>query len=414
MRASTTLIAAVITAAAAACTAEPAAEPTLESVIQNVLEPRCTFGSCHASPTTAAKLDLTPAKVCDALVNQPSCLFPARMLIVPGAPDDSFFFQKLTGQGLHEMPIGTNCSSESKSNLPMPYGAKALDDSDISLVHDWIAAGAQCAGTGDPGRTDALSIASFTASRGAPLAGESIALTVTLDKAAPEGGQRIAIATDTSALSAPLQVTVPAGQSTAKFEGLAMRPTSRFSIRVSAGDSSKEILLRVAGLDISEVLADPAGTDDRMQWVKLRNRSGVPLDLTGYQLRAGENNYDLVSLDLVGTIPPGGCFVVGGPTQSSANNEPVFGQANDFAPDLPHSGSQAAGFAVFDRNATRVEGVATPVDTMLVGANNQARLLGPDAEIAQPYCPTPAPGMSALRTGLGSCVEAQMQPRTCL
>src|SRR5688572_6443195 len=129
---------------AAACATDAPAEPTLENVIEKVLVPRCTFGSCHAAPTNAAKLDLTPARVCDTLINQPSCLFPDRMRIVPGSPEDSFFFHKLVGQGLHEMPTGDNCSTETKTNLPMPYGAKALADDEIELVHNWIAAGAQC------------------------------------------------------------------------------------------------------------------------------------------------------------------------------------------------------------------------------------------------------------------------------
>jgi hypothetical protein len=50
---------------------------------------------------------------------------------------------------------------------------------------------------------------------------------------------------------------------------------------------------------------------------------------------------------------------------------------------------------------------------MLVGESNAAQLLGPDADLLSPHCATPAPGMSALRTAAGTCVQAEMQPRTC-
>jgi hypothetical protein len=408
----TFIIAALVVFTAGACTTEESAEPTFEAVVEKVIAPRCTFGSCHAQPTMAADLDLTPEKACDTLVNQPSCLFPDRMRIVPGAPEESFFFHKLTGQGLHETPTGS-CSNETKTNLIMPYGASELTPDEIDLVHNWIAAGAKCSGTGGPARPTSPAISSFTANRPAPLAGESIAFTLTLDQAAKDGGQTIELETDTSVLAAPLQVMVPATLTTVKFEAFALRPTSRFTVRARTAESTKEIVLRVAGLEVAEVMADPIGTDDGTQWIKIRNRSVLPIDLTSYQLKAGENNYSLVTVNLTGTLPAGSCAVIGGPAQTGSNGEPVFTQLHDFTPNLPHTGTQAAGIALFDRNAAMVGGVVTPVDTMLVGANNGARLQGPDGEVANPYCGTPVPGMSALRTGARTCVQAQMQPSSC-
>jgi len=413
MRTNTFFITAVLAATAAACTTDAPEAPTFEAVMTRVIEPGCTFSSCHAAPTKAAQLDLTPERVCDTLINKPSCLFPDRMRVVPGHPEESFFFHKLTGEGLHEAPTGSDCSSATTTNQIMPYGAKGLGDDAIELVHNWIIAGAECKGTGPTGPSGPA-IASFTANHGAPLAGEPFAFTVTLDRAAPEGGQQIYVDTSSGALSAPLQVTVPATKTTVQFDGIAMWPTSRFTIRARSGESSKELVLRVAGLDISEVLADPFGNDEDLQWVKLRNRSSVSIDLNSYQLKAGQTSYDLVTVQLVGMLPPGGCAVIGGPTQSVANGEPIFTQPVNFTPDLPISGPRAAGFALFDRNAAAVGGISTPVDTMLVGANNYAQLVGPDAEIPSPHCARPAPGMSALRTGPGTCVEAMMQPRECI
>src|SRR5215211_1034499 len=99
MRSTKTLfVTAALLTATAACgsTDETTNEPaTFDAVMQQVIEPRCTFSSCHSNPTVAASLDLSPERACDTLVNQPSCLFPDRMRIVPGHPEDSFFFHKL-------------------------------------------------------------------------------------------------------------------------------------------------------------------------------------------------------------------------------------------------------------------------------------------------------------------------------
>jgi hypothetical protein len=409
--------AAVLVTAAAACdsTEETSTEPaTFDTVMQQVIEPRCTFASCHSNPTIAAALDLTPALACDTLVNQPSCLFPDRMRIVPGRPEDSFFFHKLTGQGLDEKPTGSCGGTE--TNLLMPFGASALSDGELQLVHDWIAAGAACTPSGKPGQPPAPkgpAVASITATRTAPVPGEAVVVTVTLDKAAPDGGQVIALEMDTTAMSAPVQVLIPAGSTSTRFEAYALRPTSRFPLRARTAAGSAELMLRVAGLDIAEVLSDPIGDDDQLQWIKLHNRGFLPIDLTGYRLKSGQGNYDLVNVALAGSIPAGGCVVIGGPVQSELNSQPLFSQVVNFTPDLPHAGSQAAGFAVFDSSASLVGGIATPVDAMLVGPGNDAKLLGPDAEIAAPHCGTPLPGMSALRTATGACVQSVMQPLAC-
>jgi hypothetical protein len=294
----------------------------------------------------------------------------------------------------------------------MPLGASEVSDDELALVHAWIAAGASC--TGKPSQDARPAVASITADSIAPLPGQFISITVRLDQAAPVGGQMLTFVTDPSVLSAPTQIMVPASTTSVRFDAYALRPTSRFTLQARTAQSVKEIVLRVAGLDIAEVMSDPVGDDDQLQWIKLRNRGTLEIDLTGYQLQAGQNNYNLVTMPLTGVIPPGGCVVIGGPMQSSANGHPTFSQLVNFTPDLPHAGNHAAGFAVFDSNAVPLGGIATPVDTMLVGATNDAKLLDPNGDITQPHCGTPASGMSALRTGASTCAAAQMQPSSCL
>ncbi|HWU89967.1 MAG TPA: hypothetical protein VN253_22045 [Kofleriaceae bacterium] len=411
----TNLVFALFVVAAAACgTTNEVAEPTMNNVFENVLAPRCTFSACHAAPTRAAHLDLTKGRACQELVNKPSCLFPNRMRIIPGHPEQSFFFHKLTGENLAEVP-SSDCSGE--TNALMPYGGTTLPDDEMALVKSWIAAGAPCeAGPDDtvkPPEPTMAAISQLTASKTAPLAGENIAFTVELDKPAPAEGQTIQIETMTSALFAPVSVFVPAGSTTARFDVNAARPTSRFVLRVKTGDSVKELVLRVAGIEVAEVLSDPIGDDDRFQWIKLRNRASVPISLAGYRLRVGQASYDYSSVPLVGAIPAGGCMVIGGPSSGYQNGDPVFGQVVDFSPDLPSSGAQARGYAVFDDGARPIDEVITPVDTMLVGVNNDAKLLGPDAEVAAPFCNSGPAGTTAKRTGAGTCAVAEMRPNQC-
>jgi hypothetical protein len=411
-RPSAILVAMALAATATACQTEQPIEPTFEAIVEQVVVPRCTFASCHSTQTNAAELDLTPDRLCDALINQPSCLFPDRMRVVPGKPEESFFYHKLANTGLHDLPTDS-CSDDAKTNLPMPYGAKLLSSEDLKLVHSWIAGGAQCELSGPLPIPAGPAIASITATKTAPLPGEAITVTITLDQDAPEGGEKVNIATGSNALDAPLLVTVPAGKKTAQFEAFAQRPTSRFALRASTEEGERSLTLRVAGLEIAEVLLDPEGADDQMQWIKLRNRGPNALNLSGYQLRAGQGSYGLMTMNLAGTIPAGGCGVIGGPIQGSANSSPTFLQAIDFAPDLPFLGAQATGVAVFDTGAGTVGGVATPVDAMILGTTNGG-LLDPDAEVAAPYCDKPATGFSASRTGARTCVQATLQPSSCL
>lgn len=410
------LLIALLTMAAAACgtteTSEPASEPTFQAVFDRVIAPSCTFGSCHASPTNAAALDLTAKSMCDALVNQPSCLFPDKMRVVPGAPEESFFFHKLSGEGMTETPTG-DCGG-TNTNLLMPYGAQQLAAADLALVHDWIAAGAQCESTGVVKPAPGAAIASLTMAEPAAVSGQMLTFTVALDGAAPAGGRTIRIGADSDALFAPVEITVPEGKESVRFFAYAGRPTARFALRARTGESMKELVLRIEGLEIVEVLADPTGDDDGLQWIKIHNRGALPVDLSTYRLRAGQTSYDFVSVALSGTLPEGGCAVIGAPLPHGADgNDELVSQVEKFSPNLPYGGEQAVGFALFDASAAPMGGVSTPVDTLLVGAMNDAELLGADGQVASPACGTPASGFSALRTATGTCEQAVAVPTSC-
>ena len=400
--------------ATAACSNDEVIEPTFDNVYERVLAPKCTFSACHAAPTKAAQLDLTKEIACRELVNKPSCLFPNRMRIIPGHPEESFFFHKLTGEGLADVP-SSNCSGE--TNALMPFGGSEIPEAEMQLVNAWIAAGASCDPGPDPKppiEVGPSPISELRPNRLVPIAGESITVTVTLERPAPSGGQMIEIEAKSPSVFAPERRYVEGGASTVEFDAYAGRPTSLFAIRVTTGASVKELVLRVGGLSVAEVLNDPLGDDDNLQWIKLRNLTSVAIDLSRYRLRIGQESYDQTGVQLSGSIPAGGCMVVGGPSSSFANGEPVIGLPADFSPNLPVSGAQASGYAVFDNDARPPAGqVLTPVDTMLFGVNNEAQLLGPDAEVPGPFCDGAPEGYTVKRTGAGACIISEMRPNQC-
>jgi hypothetical protein len=379
--------------------------------VQQIFDKSCSFGSCHGANKKAANLQLTADRACSELVDQPSFLFPDKKRVVPGNPDDSFLFHKLTGN-LSGTPVAATGFA---TNDLMPWRGTILADSDLELVRSWIEAGAPCdPGMNVPPKNDpnAVAISKITASTATPVAGQNVELTVELEKPAPDKGLNIVIEPMSTAMDAPKSVFAKPGETSVKFIAGVSRPTSRFALRVSAGESKKEIVLRVSGIQVAEVLSDPFGADDRYQYIKLRNTSDVAISLAGYRLNVGTTDYAYTTVALTGSLPAGGCMVVGGPSSGFQNGEASLGQVVDFTPDLPNA-SQVRGYAVFDDTARAIDGVTTPVDTMIVGTSGAPGLLNPDAQAASPFCSVAPEGFTMRRIGNGTCVISEMRPNQC-
>jgi hypothetical protein len=113
--------------------------------------------------------------------------------------------------------------------------------------------------------------------------------------------------------------------------------------------------LPTGDLWISEVMYDPAGSDDQYEWVELFNAGSTAIDLSDYELRWGGDTYgDYGTLVLSGTLAPGDYFVVGGPLSDNDNGNPTYDQSEDFDGDLGNGrlfGFWADGLALFDTTA---------------------------------------------------------------
>jgi hypothetical protein len=149
------------------------------------------------------------------------------------------------------------------------------------------------------------------------------------------------------------------------------------------------------GMVISEVLYDPSGSDDGAEWVELKNTSSTAIDLSTFSLGYGGNDYTFGTVQLSGTIPAGGIFVVGGPTSDASNGNPLYDLLVDFTPDLQNSGTIGDGMALFDAPATDVTVDTVPIDAVVYGPNNDNALLD-ESGLPNPPEVDDAPGGSSI------------------
>lgn len=396
-------------------------EPSLEAIRSDIFATSCGFGSCHGGPTPAAHLDLRSDDICGALVGHSSCLFPNKMLVVPGKPELSFLLDKLTGTHLD----GTPAPGCADSNEPMPFGAPRLDTEKIARIEAWIRDGARCDRMGDyndmppdAGMTVDAPVASVAAAATTIRAGEHTRITITLALPAPPGGQTIDLdVDDATVLGVPSAYHVDAGVSTIDIDVIGKRPAHSTRITATAGSISRSASIAVTGLQLSEIEFDPISTDDGNEWVELANTTDVAIDLSAYSLGSGRTAYTYSMAQLTGTIPAHGCFVVGGPTTTTANGNPTYGQTYNFSPDLVNgsgTNGQAAGFALFDVPITQLSPSTIPLDAVLCGLNNAAGLLDANGTAATPRCPDVAAGHSVSRTSSTTWVDQPTPtPNTC-
>jgi len=373
----------------------------------------------------AAKLDLHSDAVCHELVLHTSCLFPGKMLVVPGKPEMSFLLDKLRGTGLTGTPT-TDCAD---TNQRMPFGAAQLSTDKLAQVEEWISSGAGCgsdlpvdAGVDAPAIDAAVGppadIVAITATATTLAAGDQTQVTVTLAHGAPAGGQTVNLDVgDATVLGVPGALHVDDTLSSVSFTVLGKRPAHPVTITATSGTTSKSVAIGVTGLALVEILYDPPSLDDGYEWVKLSNDTNVAIDLGAYSFGSGRTSYTYSIAQLAGTIPAHGCFLIGGPTSSSSNGSPTYSQIFNFSPDLPNgSGTtgQASGFGLFDVPITQLVPTSIPLDSVLCGQNNLAGLVGADGLAATPSHADVAAGHSIARTNATTWVDqATPTPNTC-
>jgi hypothetical protein len=100
--------------------------PDLPSIQATIFQPRCVSSGCHAPNDSAGKLALGVSLDAKELIGVRSSVCPDKILVVPGAPDRSFLYDKVA-------------SSPPSCGLHMPLGEQ-LADSQKACIRAWIEA----------------------------------------------------------------------------------------------------------------------------------------------------------------------------------------------------------------------------------------------------------------------------------
>jgi len=111
----------------------PGGEPvdptaTFTRVQNEIFSPTCAALGCHDSLGQQSGQILAPGQAYANTVNRPSVEMPSLMRVLPGDPQNSYLYRKITGSGI--------------TGDRMPFGGPTLTDTQIKLVRDWIRRGA--------------------------------------------------------------------------------------------------------------------------------------------------------------------------------------------------------------------------------------------------------------------------------
>ena len=212
--------------------------------------------------------------------------------------------------------------------------------------------------------------------------GKTLEYTVSLDLPAGPGGMEVQLSYDPAGLvSAPASVVVPEGMLSTTFEVTTLDTAGSVFISAAAGigephTATLEIVEpSLVGLILMEVLYDPPADDDGLEWIKLYNGTNGTIDLSGYSVGWGGTDYTYGNVALAGTVEPGDCFLIGGPTSDATNGSPVYDQEANVEPDIQNSGSKADGVALFDVPAAAITASTVPIDAVIYGGSNDSNLL---------------------------------------
>lgn len=267
-----------------------------------------------------------------------------------------------------------------------------------------------------PGEVPAVT--SLTPAAATTLLGQVASFTVGLAWPAPPGGAVVDLELDPpGAASAPDQIVIPAGELSASFDVLGVA-AGVVGLSATGGGSTKAATLEVVetpplGLILMEVYYDHPSDDVGFEWVKLYNGTTTTVDLSGWSIGTGGSDYLYKTVQLQGSVPPGACFIVGGPSSVDANGSPVYGQSVSFGGNIQNGGPAADGLALFDVKASALAKTTVPRDAVLWGApgSNSSNLLGPDGLPSVVHVKDVSAGQSVVRTGAGTW-DVSTKPNT--
>ncbi|MBA4369828.1 MAG: hypothetical protein C0403_19545 [Desulfobacterium sp.] len=128
-------------------------------------------------------------------------------------------------------------------------------------------------------------------------------------------------------------------------------------------------------LVLSEIFYDRVGVDNQYEWIELFNGTSGVIDLSGWSIGCGGDDYADGTFQLNGTIDPAEYLVFGGPTSDPSNGNPIYSLAMDINPDLQNSGAIADGIALFHNLASSITATTVPIFSVIYGITNSSNLI---------------------------------------
>ncbi len=240
--------------------------------------------------------------------------------------------------------------------------------------------------------------------------GETAHYTVALEAATPVALEIALTSAAPGVVSVPASIVIPAGQASAGFDVTGVSLGGPIEVHAGMGGVGATTKARALGVYLSEVLYDVNSTDNNLEWVELYNAAPVPVDISGLLLQSAGGGAGVAystSLVLAGTLAPGQCAVVGGPSNLGV----TFFQAADFNPDLGNaSNSKADGI----RLATGAGGI---VDAVIYGGANTDAIQDQDGVASAPDVGLALANQTMERTAPGLSgpwqVQATPSPGDC-
>jgi hypothetical protein len=162
---------------------------------------------------------------------------------------------------------------------------------------------------------------------------------------------------------------------------------------------------------LAELLYDPDMSDNNKEWLRLYNPCAVEIVLDDYSLGWGGIDYTATGVkNLMGSVGPGRCFVVGGEMSNADNSDPLFDQESDFHNDVQNGPDPADGMALFLGEAASITSATIPVDAVIYGMNNSSNLLDANGDTPEPHVGNAGAGESIRRTALDAEWEVAQSP----
>jgi hypothetical protein len=221
-----------------------------------------------------------------------------------------------------------------------------------------------------------------------------------------------------SSTGTPTTVATSSEASTADTSGTDVDPSDTGSTESSTTDTGT-----IGDPDCAPVLSEifydaDAPNDDELQWIEIHNPCSVDFDLATWSLGYARGDAGDLEGYTAGTkgftlqpavLAAGGCFVVGGPTQSAANGDPDYDYPDDFAPGLFAPDTAGAGVALFDVAA--IDTLTVPRDALVYGPNNTNLLVDETGmPIVDPHAAATGAGESLQRTSVDATWEVAAVP----